>query len=160
MNNKLKDKTLIGKWNIEVNTSIENVWGILNDSSNMAIWGKSFVKHTTAGQEYFGAIRHCELQMGNKTGKVEEETIIYQPNDEIFWKMNEDSFGMKKVMNEFIFGFKTKIIDSSRTYVEFQQFFRPTNLLKKWIVKLIMKPKMAKTNRVLLIDFKELIEKT
>ncbi len=66
METNFPDKELIGKWSIAVAASLDDVWGILNDSSNMVLWGKSIVKHTTAGKEYLGAIRHCELQLGGK----------------------------------------------------------------------------------------------
>ncbi|MTI31388.1 SRPBCC family protein [Xanthovirga aplysinae] len=149
----------IGSWKITIHSSLQGVWKILNDSSNMAIWGRSFVKHTTAGKEYLGAVRNCELQMGNKIGKVKEETIIYKPTSEIFWKMKEDNLGMKNIMNEFVFGFTTKSIDCQITEVQFEQYYRPSNIFKRLLVKLMMKPKMGKTNKVLLQDLKRLIEK-
>lgn len=158
MNEALKNKQLIGTWNISVNAPLNKVWEILNDSSNMAIWGRTMVKHTNAGKEYLGAVRNCELDFGGKKGTVREVTVVYEPDNQIFWSMEEDTLGMKKMMTEFIFGFKTKPINPNITDVQFEQYFIPRNFFTKLIIKYLMKPQMGKTNKLLLRDLKELVE--
>lgn len=88
---------------ITVNAPVSKVWEAIQNPATHAEW-HPLVTHI-AGEHKFGAIRKCDVVVGNKTGHTEERCSIYEEGRKIMWGVEKDSTGFSKMVSDWTAGF-------------------------------------------------------
>ncbi len=116
------------------------------------------VNSTSGGNESLDAVRHCEVELNGKPGRVTERCFIFEPMDRIGWLMTEESFGMAKMFDGIGFDFVLEELGPDTTRVLNTSFYRPRNLLGSLMSALVMKRSFENIRLQVLANLKRLAE--
>ncbi|HLF87228.1 MAG TPA: SRPBCC family protein, partial [Nitrospiria bacterium] len=75
-----------GMSEIEVKARPEQIWAILEDSTQLSAWAP-MIKQTTGKIERIGSVRTCQVEWERRKDEVVERCIEATPNKKIAWEM-------------------------------------------------------------------------
>lgn len=141
---------------IVVNAAIHKVWEAIRDPAIHAEW-HPFVTHIS-GEHELGAMRKCDVRVGNSPGHTEERCSSYEEGRMIIWSVEKDSTGFSRMVSNWAAGFALEARGANVTAVTAQSTFLPKNFFVRLMMPLIRR-KFHQTQRVILSRLREFIEK-
>ena len=141
---------------IVVNAPIDQAWEAIRDPEIHAEW-HPFVTHIR-GEHQLGAVRKCDVNIGNKPGHTEERCALYEEGRKIMWLIQSDSTGFSRMVSDWTAGFSLESRDPNSTHVMAQSIFRPKNFLVRLMVPMI-KGRFHQTQQIILSRLKQFVEK-
>ena len=149
----MKDVTIEdGIW---LNTSVSTVWGAIHDPAVHARWHPFLTR--IQGEHRLGAVRTCDVKVGNKEGHTEERCSRYEAEKTIMWTIEKDSTGFSRMVSGWEAGFTLRTDESKGTVVTARSVFRPRNILVRAMTPFIRK-KFHETQRAILTGLKAHLE--
>lgn len=139
-----------------VNAPLAKVWQAIREPATHAEWHPFLTR--IVGEHKLGAIRKCDVMMGNKSGHTEERCSVYDEKRAILWSIEKDSTGFSRMVSDWTAGFSLDSKDSNTTIVTAQSSFNPKGLLTRLMMPII-KRKFHQTQQTILSGLKQFVEK-
>ncbi len=140
-----------------INASVDKIWDILIDGKVLSTW-MPVVKHTDSIKESLNAVRHCEVDMNGKMGKVSEQCVLFKEKKEIGWEMLSDEFGFDKMFDHYGFNFELVPISNNQTKLINRGYGNPKHFFAKIMNVFMMKRMASKMRNQALSGIKRLAE--
>jgi uncharacterized protein YndB with AHSA1/START domain len=144
--------TLVGKLQIEtrvvIDAAAQAVWEVLSDSRLLPEWVPAVDEVTSCSThgEHVGATRSCVARLGRKPGTMVERCVEYTPTGRIAYLVDDESFGIRKMLNDYGFSLDLKELGSDRTEVTLRTHYTARHALYAAINALTMKRQFRKVS--------------
>lgn len=141
---------LEGKRQIErrvvIHTPIEAVWEVLSDARLLAEWVPAVdeVTSCSAEGEGVGATRSCRATLGRRKGTMVERCVEYTPTSRIAYLVDDESFGMRRMFDDYGFTLDLAQLGPNQTEVTLQTHYTPRNPLYAALNSLVMRRQFRK----------------
>jgi uncharacterized protein YndB with AHSA1/START domain len=142
--------TLQGKLQIErravIEATVDVVWEVLSDSRLLPDWVPVVDEVTacsTNGEEV-GATRSCAAKLGGKAGTMVERCVEYTPRRRIAYLVDSETFGMRKMVDDYGFSLSLREVGPTRTKVSLQTHYTPRGPMYAAVNALMMKRQFGK----------------
>ena len=139
---------------VEVGAPAAAVWAAINDPAVHAGWHPFLTE--IKGEHGAGAERVCTVNLGGKVSHTRERCIAYEAERRIIWRIDEDSSGFSRMVNEWTAGFSLEPRRGG-TFVTAQSAFRPRNLFVRLAMPMVRR-KFHQTQKAILSGLKQHVE--
>jgi uncharacterized protein YndB with AHSA1/START domain len=152
-----------GKRQIERSTSIdaqpEAVWEILVDSQLLPDWVPAVdeVIECSSG-EAIGEIRHCNVKLGGKSGRMVERCVELVPKTRIAYVVDDESFGMRRMFEHYGFAINLEPLAPGTTRVILETHYTPRNATYGLLNRLVMRRKFEQVCEQIVGGLKDFAE--
>lgn len=105
------------------------VWAVLSDARLLPEWVPAVDEVTSCSLdgEGTGASRSCMANLGGKAGTMVERCIEYTPTTRIAYLVEDESFGMRKMFDDYGFAINLASLGAQRTRVTLETHYTPRN---------------------------------
>ncbi len=114
---------------VEIEASADAVWEVLSDSRLLPEWVPAVDEVTSCSVdgERVGASRSCSANLAGKSGTMVERCVEYTPTSRIAYLVDDESFGMRKMFDDY--GFSIDLVPSEphQTQVTLRTHYTPKN---------------------------------
>ena len=121
--------------------SPETVWALLIDSTRLPQW-MPVVTSTTGRTEALDMTRICEVELGGKSGRVEERCDVFEPATRIGWTLVADTLGFSRLLSDFHFDFSLEPIPTGTRVVN-TTYYRPKGPFAQAMSLLVLRRKFG-----------------
>lgn len=129
---------------MEVAARKEIVWAVLTDSTQLPFWAPAVARvESCADAERVGATRTCEVTLGAKSGRMVERCVEVVRGSKIAYVVDEESFGMTKLLDGYGFAIELAEIGSNSTEIVLSTFYEPRHSLARLADRLILRRRLA-----------------
>jgi hypothetical protein len=137
------------------------LWDILSDSRLLPHWAPAVhaVEKCEVGGEVVGAVRHCRVELGGRTGRMVEECVDMVPGQSITYAVRDDSFGMARMFSDYSFRISLGSLGPRRTEVVIDTYYTPKNGMYALMNATFMRRQFASVVAQLLSGLCSLAEK-
>jgi uncharacterized protein YndB with AHSA1/START domain len=139
-----------GKKQIErstiINAPAEAVWEVLADSRLLPEWAPVVdeVTECSIAGEAVGEVRHCTANLAGKSGRMVERCIEFTPITRIAYVVEEESFGMRKMVDHYGFAINLESDGSEKTRVTLETHYTPRNPMYGLLNRLTMRRQLER----------------
>lgn len=125
--------TLRGKKQIERTVVIAAptaaVWAVLSDARLLPEWVPAVDEVTSCSLDGEGvdASRSCLANLGGKAGTMLERCVEYAPTTRIAYLVDDESFGMRRMFDDYGFAINLTPLKGRRTRVTLETHYTPRN---------------------------------
>jgi uncharacterized protein YndB with AHSA1/START domain len=139
-----------GKKQIErsalVNAPADAVWEILADSRLLPEWVPAVdeVVACSSEGEAVGEVRHCNANLAGKSGRMVERCIEFTPMTRIAYVVDDESFGLRRMLDDYGFAISLRPEGSERTRVTLETHYTPRNPMYGLLNKLMLRRQFRK----------------
>lgn len=153
-----------GKRQIERSTSIdappEAVWEILVDSQLLPDWVPVVdeVTECSSEGEAIGEIRHCDVKLGRKSGRMVERCVEFVPKTRIAYVVDDESLGMRRMFEHYGFALNLEPLASGTTRVILETHYTPRNAIYGLLNRLVMRRKFEQVCEQIVGGLKDFTE--
>jgi uncharacterized protein YndB with AHSA1/START domain len=134
---------------------VDRVWEAIRDPAAHAQWHPFVTKIN--GEHAPGALRRCEVRIGPKPGHTEERCTTYGNGHEIAWRIEADSTGFSRLVDNWSAGFTLEATGSTTTLVKARSVFGPASPFLRLMLPVVQR-KFHRSQRTILAHLKEFIE--
>jgi uncharacterized protein YndB with AHSA1/START domain len=117
---------LQGRDEVVVDAPPDILWRLIADSTEFPTWGPPVthveILNPNGGTEAHGATRKVHARFGRKAGHFVEHRVEHVPGRRVAYLIDEDTFGLSRVMTRPGFALELDPMPSGRTRVEFSFF--------------------------------------
>ena len=144
---------------IIINEAAEKVWEIFNDQSLLTKWTQD-VQDSQFDERMasVGQLRKNKCIVNGKLGTIETRCVNMIRKDRAEFIVENDSFGMTKMLVDMSFAAEFRKIDEKKTEFSMLSHYLPKNFLIKLMNPFIQK-KMGKEVEVMITGLKYYVEK-
>lgn len=146
---------LQGQDSIVIYAPIETLWTLISDSTRLEDWGppvKQVEILNNPGQpEKLGSYRRVDAEMNGKSGYYIERRVEHVEYKKMRFVMEDESFGISKIMSDTGAAMELEVIDENITRVIFSFYHRPKGIfghLMNWLIVL----RQQRKNRLLALE--------
>lgn len=132
-----------------INAPVNRIWSVITDINLLHKVNPGVVKATGA-MDRLDATRTCEIVNGTRKGTMTERLIEMVPNKRTVWTIENDTMGMKKMLNGTRFVFNLERLDDQRTRVVSETHYAPANLMARIMNALMMRRMIGKAQATIL----------
>ncbi|MCJ8012274.1 SRPBCC family protein [Paenibacillus sp. KQZ6P-2] len=150
------------KAEIHINASQKRVWEIIDDISLIPKYHPDVAKVILiSGQKNraVGVKYQCNILEGRK-GNCIEKVCEYIPNVKVSTFMSEDSWGMHKMLADFVLETTLLPQDNNSTILLFEAFYNPVGFFNKLLNVLWLRRVIKKRSLIVMTGIKRLSENT
>lgn len=118
-----------------------SLWRILADSRLLPRWAPAVhsVERCDSAGEAVGSVRHCNVELGGRPGKLVERCVDIAVEQSIAYVVDDDSFGMNGMFADYGFRISLKPLDECRTEVVFETYYTPRGVVYAWLNAIVMR---------------------
>lgn len=131
------------------------VWEAVRDPYQHAQWHPALTG--IEGEHVLGAVRTCDVVIGNKTSTNRERCIVYDEGRAIEWVIEHDGSGFSRMAKDWTAGFTLQPHSDNETRVEARSVFSSRTLLARIMLPLIRR-KFHQTQRAILDGLRQHVE--
>ena len=143
---------------IIINTSKNKVWEVFNDQSLLPKWTQDVqTSHYDEKMASPGQLRRNKCIVNGKKGSIETRCIAMYGKDRAEFHVENDSFGITKMLSNMSFAAEFHEIDTNKTEFIMQSHYLPKNFLVRLLNPLI-KMKMGKEVEIMIKGLKDFSE--
>ncbi len=154
---------LQGQDEIIVEAPVERLWPLIADSTLLPDWGPPVKKVVIIGQsdqpESLGSRRRIEAELNGKKGYFVERRTQHIQGRKIAYLIEEESFGLFRVMTEPGFSLEIVSVGPSKTRVVFSFLHNPKGLLGHILNMLVILRQQRRNRLAALASLKQYAEK-
>lgn len=153
---------LQGRDEIVVDAPIDRVWTLIHDSTLLPEWGPPVRQVEVLGdrEETLGSRRRIHAEFDGKRGQFVERRNVHEPGRKIGYVIEEETFGLFKVMTEPGFTLELEAVEGGRTRVVFAFFHEPRGILGRVLNRLVILRQQRKNRLAALASLKRRGERT
>lgn len=141
-----------------IEAPIHNIWEMITDINKLHKINPGVIS-ATGRMDILGETRTCEIENRGRKGTMTERLIELIPEKRTVWTLENDTIGMGKMLKESKFCFNLDRIDDNKTLVLSETYYKPANLMARFMNMFIMKRMISKAQNQILINIKSLTEK-
>jgi len=114
---------------VDIDASIDTIWEVLSDSRLLPQWVPAVDEVTSCSLdgEGVGATRSCAANLGGKSGTMVERCVEYTPMTRLAYLVDDETFGMRKMFDDYGFSLNLTALDAERTRVTIETHYTPRN---------------------------------
>lgn len=148
---------LQGRDEIVVDAPIERMWTLISDSTLLPEWGPPVRSVEILGprEEALGARRRIHAEFDGKRGEFVERRNVHEPGRKIGYVIEEETFGLFRVMTEPGFTLELEPVQDGRTRVVFSFFHDPKGILGRVLNRLVILRQQRKNRLAALASLKQ-----
>jgi uncharacterized protein YndB with AHSA1/START domain len=153
-----------GKKQIErsvvVDADVPAVWEVLADSRLLPRWAP-VVDDVTAcapGGEAVGEVRHCTARLAGRSGRMVERCVELVPHRRIAYVVDEESFGMRRMFDDYGFALELEPMPGGRSRVTLHTHYTPRNTIYALMNATLMRGRFAAVCEQLLGGLRSFVE--
>lgn len=132
-----------------IDAPVDRIWSVITDIDLLHKVNPGVVK-ATGTMDRLNATRTCEIVNGGRKGTMTERLIELEPNKRTVWTIEDDTMGMKKMLNGTRFVFNLERLDDQRTRVVSETHYAPVNLMARVMNALVMRRMIGKAQATIL----------
>ena len=141
-----------------INAPISSVWAIITDINLLPKVNPGVV--TAKGRmDKQGETRTCDINNNGRKGTMTEKLVELVHEKKTVWVIENDTMGMKKMINDPRFCFYLEKVSDNKTKIINESYYDPANLFVKIMNTLMMKKKMGQIQEQILTNIKTIAEK-
>ena len=141
-----------------INAPISSVWAIITDINLLPKVNPGVV--TAKGRmDKQGETRTCDMNNNGRKGTMTEKLVELVHEKKTVWVIENDTMGMKKMINDPRFCFYLEKVSDNKTKIINESYYDPANLFVKIMNTLMMKKKMGQIQEQILTNIKTIAEK-
>jgi uncharacterized protein YndB with AHSA1/START domain len=114
---------------VEIHASTDFVWEVLSDSRLLPRWVPAVDEVTSCSLdgEGVGATRSCTANLAGRSGTMVERCVEYTPTTRLAYLVDDESFGMRKMFDDYGFSLNLERLGSERTRATIETHYTPRN---------------------------------
>jgi carbon monoxide dehydrogenase subunit G len=146
---------------VEVAAAPAAIWGVIADSALLPQWA-SVVKDVTClgdKEEGVGMTRHCNVDLGGRTGTMTERCVEFIPNRRASYVVDDDSLGFKRMLVDYGFTITLDPLSDRATAIRIDTYYTPRNPLYGLLNRLLLRQRTRKLVDGLLQGLKQISER-
>jgi uncharacterized protein YndB with AHSA1/START domain len=146
---------------VEVDADPAAIWGVIADSALLPQWA-SVVKDVTylgQGQEGVGMTRHCNVELGGRTGTMTERCVEFDPSRRVGYVVDDDTLGFNRMLLDYGFTITLEPRSDRTTVLRIDTYYTPRNPLYALLNRLLLKRRMRKLIDGLLQGLKQISQR-
>jgi uncharacterized protein YndB with AHSA1/START domain len=146
---------------VEVATDPAAIWSVIADSSLLPQWAGVVKDVTYLGdkEEGVGMTRHCNVELGGRTGTMTERCVEFIPNRRASYVVDDDTLGFQRMLVDYGFTITLDPLSSRTTALRIDTYYTPRNPLYGLLNRLVLRWRMRKLVDGLLQGLKEISER-
>lgn len=115
----------------EVSTALapERVWAVLMDARLLPRWAGPVdrIESCDLEGERVGTVRDCRVHLGGRAGRIVERCVGLIPGQAIAYAVDDDSFGMSRMLAHYSFMISTAAGEAGATRLRMETYYTPRN---------------------------------
>jgi len=138
------------------------IWGVIADSTLLPQWAGVVIDVTYLGdgQEGVGMTRHCNVELGGRTGTMTERCVEFVPNRRAGYVVDDDTLGFQRMLRDYGFTITLEPRSDRTTALRIDTYYTPRNPLYALLNRLLLlQRRMRRTVDGLLPGLKEISER-
>jgi uncharacterized protein YndB with AHSA1/START domain len=146
---------------VQVATDPAAIWGVIADSRLLPQWA-GVVKDVTylgESEEGVGMTRHCNVELGGRTGTMTERCVEFVPNRRAGYVVDDDSLGFQRMLVDYGFTITLEPRADRATALRIDTYYTPRNPLYALLNRLVLRRRLRRTVDGLLQGLKEISER-
>jgi Polyketide cyclase / dehydrase and lipid transport len=137
------------------------IWGVIADSALLPQWARvvTDVSYLGEGQEGVGMTRHCNVELGGRTGTMTERCVEFDPHRRAGYVVDDDTLGFNRMLREYGFTLTLEPRPKRTTALRIDTYYTPRNPLYALLNQLLLRRRLRRTVDGLLEGLKEISER-
>ena len=146
---------------VEVATDPVAIWGVIADSTLLPQWAGVVKDVTYLGeeQEGVGMTRHCNVELGGRTGTMTERCVEFLPSRRAAYVVDDDTLGFRRMLLDYGFAITLDPRSDRTTALRIDTYYTPRNPLYGLLNRLVLRRRMRRTVDGLLQGLKQISER-
>jgi uncharacterized protein YndB with AHSA1/START domain len=149
---------------VQVATDPAAIWGIIADSTLLPQWARvvtdvSYVSYLSGEEEGVGMTRHCNVELGGRTGTMTERCVEFLPNRRASYVVDDDTLGFNRMLVDYGFTITLEPRSDRTTALRIDTYYTPRNALYALLNQLLLRRRLRRTVAGLLEGLKEISER-
>jgi uncharacterized protein YndB with AHSA1/START domain len=146
---------------VEVATDPAAIWGVIADSTLLPQWADVVKDVAYLGEEPegVGMTRHCNVELGGRTGTMTERYVEFLPNRRAGYVVDDDTLGFQRMLVDDSFTITLDPRSDRTTALRIDTYYTPRNPLYALLNRLVLRRRMRRTVDGLLQGLKEISER-
>jgi Polyketide cyclase / dehydrase and lipid transport len=146
---------------VEVVTDPAAIWGVIADSTLLPQWAGVVKDVTYLGEtdEGVGMTRHCNVELGGRSGTMTERCVEFLPNRRAAYVVDDDTLGFHRMLLDYGFTITLDPRSDQTTALRIDTYYTPRNPLYGLLNRLLLRRRMHRTVDGLLQGLKEISER-
>jgi uncharacterized protein YndB with AHSA1/START domain len=146
---------------VEVDADPAAIWGVIADSALLPQWASVVKDVTYLGQEQegVGMTRHCNVELGGRTGTMTERCVEFDPNRRAGYVVDDDTLGFNRMLRDYGFTITLEPRSDPTTALRIDTYYTPRNPLYALLNRLLLKRRMRKLVDGLLQGLKQISQR-
>jgi uncharacterized protein YndB with AHSA1/START domain len=145
---------------VQVATNPAAIWDVIADSTLLPQWAGvvTDVTYLGDGQEGVGMTRHCNVELGGRTGTMTERCVEFVPSRRAGYVVDDDTLGFHRMLLDYGFAITLEPRSDHATALRIDTYYTPRNRLYGLLNRLVLRRRMRRTVDGLLQGLKEISE--
>jgi hypothetical protein len=145
---------------VQVATDPGAIWGIVADSTLLPQWARVVTDVTYLGgeEEGVGMTRHCNVELGGRTGTMTERCVEFLPSRRAAYVVDDDTLGFNRMLVDYGFAITLEPRSDRTTALRIDTYYTPRNPLYGLLNRLLLRRRLRGTVDGLLEGLKQISE--
>jgi Polyketide cyclase / dehydrase and lipid transport len=146
---------------VQVATDPAAIWAVIADSRLLPQW-TGVVKDVTyldGEEEGVGMTRHCNVELGGRTGTMTERCVQFLPSRRAGYVVDDDTLGFRRMLVDYGFTIALDPRSDRTTALRIDTYYTPRNPLYALLNRLVLRRRMRRTVDGLLQGLKQISER-
>jgi hypothetical protein len=146
---------------VQVATDPAAIWGIVADSTLLPQWARvvTDVAYLGGEEEGVGMTRHCNVELGGRTGTMTERCVEFLPNRRAGYVVDDDTLGFNRMLVDYGFTITLEPRSDRTTALRIDTYYTPRNPLYALLNRLVLRRRLRRTVDGLLQGLKDTSER-
>jgi hypothetical protein len=117
------------------------------------------VSYLGDGQEGVGMTRHCNVELGGRTGTMTERCVEFLPSRRAGYVVDDDTLGFRRMLVDYGFAITLDPRSDRTTALRIDTYYTPRNPLYGLLNRLVLRWRLRRTVDGLLQGLKQISER-
>ena len=146
---------------VEVAADPAAIWGVIADSTLLPQWAGVVKGVTYLGEteEGVGMTRHCNVELGGRTGTMTERCVEFIPNRRAAYVVDDDTLGFHRMLLDYGFMITLDQRSDRTTGLRIDTYYTPRTPVYALLNRLVLQRRMGKLVDGLLQGLKQISER-
>lgn len=122
------------------------IWAILQNSSRLPDWVPAVnqVMQCENGPERPGAVRHCDVTMNGKSGRMVERCVALETGAWIAYEVVEETFGMSRMFDHYGFRISLEAQTKRQTRIILDTHYTPRSAIARLLNSMMIRRQLTR----------------
>ncbi len=129
---------------VEVAADPAAIWSVIADSTLLPQWASVVkdVAYLGEGEEGVGMTRHCNVELGGRTGTMTERCVEFIPTRRAGYVVDDDTLGFQRMLVDYGFTITLDPVAVRATVLRIDTYYTPRNPLYAMLNRLVLRRRM------------------